>query len=216
MIIDLHTHTTPFSDDSALQPAELIKKSKEAGLDGICLTEHDWFWDQSEIDDLSRRYDFLVLPGVEINTDDGHVLAFGLDHYSFGIFHPEVLKRVIDDAGGAMILAHPYRRRFYADQDIQIAVEKHYHTAIFEMVDAIEVINGKASPKQNRFSQELIHRRLNLRGVGGSDAHFAADIGSSATIFENTIKTLNDLVTELKAGRFMPIDLRRQHRLSHQ
>ncbi|MBN1662133.1 MAG: hypothetical protein JW943_00895 [Deltaproteobacteria bacterium] len=26
-------------------------------------------------------------------------------------------------------------------------------------------------------------RRLNLRGVGGSDAHTAADIGSSATFF---------------------------------
>ena len=46
MIIDIHTHTYPTSDDSTLTPEQLIKQSKHAGLDGICLTDHDGFWDR--------------------------------------------------------------------------------------------------------------------------------------------------------------------------
>jgi predicted metal-dependent phosphoesterase TrpH len=123
------------------------------------------------------------------------------------MFHPDVLKRVVDEEGGVMILAHPYRRRLYGDQEIEAAVEKHHQAEIFDMVDAIEVLNGKASPKQTCFSRTLL-RKLNQRGVGGSDAHLAADIGSSATYFERTIKDLSDLIGEIKAGRFAPVDLR--------
>ena len=52
MIIDLHTHTRPGSDDSFLHPVELIQKAKQNGIDGICLTEHDWFWNH---EDISRQ-----------------------------------------------------------------------------------------------------------------------------------------------------------------
>ncbi len=45
MIIDLHTHTYPRSGDSLLNPDVLIQEAKKLGLDGICLTEHDEFWD---------------------------------------------------------------------------------------------------------------------------------------------------------------------------
>ena len=48
MIIDIHTHTYPTSDDSTLTPEQLIKQSKHAGLDGICLTDHDGFWEPKE------------------------------------------------------------------------------------------------------------------------------------------------------------------------
>jgi predicted metal-dependent phosphoesterase TrpH len=42
MIIDLHAHTGPYSDDSQLNPQELIQKAKRSGLDGICFAEHDF------------------------------------------------------------------------------------------------------------------------------------------------------------------------------
>jgi predicted metal-dependent phosphoesterase TrpH len=123
------------------------------------------------------------------------------------MYRTEVLKKIVDDVGGAIILAHPYRRRLYGDMDVHAAVEQHYQKPIFKMVDAIEVSNGKASPPQNRFSQE-IQRRLKLKGVGGSDAHVAADIPSSATFFERKIRNLEDLITEIKVGRFHAVDLR--------
>ena len=85
MLIDLHTHTYPKSDDSFVGIDELIERAKALKLDGICLTEHDSFWSTDEVRELSRRHEFLVLPGCEINTDTGHAIVFGLDQYVFGL-----------------------------------------------------------------------------------------------------------------------------------
>jgi predicted metal-dependent phosphoesterase TrpH len=53
MIIDLHAHTWPYSDDSDLKPHELIERAKLAGLDGICFMEHDWHWKEEDVAQLS-------------------------------------------------------------------------------------------------------------------------------------------------------------------
>ena len=78
MLIDLHNHTWPRSHDSVLDPEDLITRAKELGLDGICLTEHDAVWNPTEAQALAEKHDFLVIPGVEISTDDGHILAYGV------------------------------------------------------------------------------------------------------------------------------------------
>jgi len=207
LFIDLHTHTKPWSDDSNLDIPELVHMAKQAGLDAICLTEHDWFWDKDTLAKLSQEHDLLILPGVETNTDDGHFLVFGVEKYSFGMHRTEYLKHVVDKAGGAMILAHPYRRNFHKDDDVYDAVEQYCQKTFFHLIDTIEVFNGRASERGNKFSQELC-RRLNLQGIGGSDAHSTSDIPSCATFFERNISNVEELITELKAGRFMAVDLR--------
>ncbi len=207
MLIDLHTHTKPWSDDSALDIPELVHLAKQSGLDAVCLTEHDWFRDEDSLAKLSQEHDFLILPGVELNTDDGHFLVFGVEKYSFGMHRTQFLKNIVDEAGGAMILAHPHRRNFHRDDDINIAVEQYYQKPFFDLIDTIEVSNGRASERENKFSLELC-RRLNLSGVGGSDAHSTANIPSCATRFERTISNVEELIAELKAGRFKAVDLR--------
>jgi hypothetical protein len=209
LLIDLHTHTKPWSDDSNLDIPEVVDLAKQAGLDAICLTEHDWFRDKDTLAKLSQEHDFLILPGVEVNTDDGHFLVFGVEKYSFGMHHTEYLRQLVDEAGGAMILAHPYRRNFYRDDDISIAVEQYYQRPFFDLVDTIEVFNGRASERENKFSQELC-RRLNLNGAGGSDAHSTSNIPSCATLFERKISNVEELIAELKAGRFRAVDLRQE------
>ncbi len=106
-----------------------------------------------------------------------------------------------------MILAHPYRKQLHNDDDLQAAVEQCYQEPIFHLVDTIEVLNGRASARENKFSQELC-RRLNLKSAGGSDAHSISDIPSTATRFEREISNVEELITELKAGRFRAVDLR--------
>ena len=73
MLIALHTHSYPKSDDGFMGVDELIEGAKSKGLDGVCLNDHDVFWSPDEIRALTRRRNFLVLPGCEINTDTGHV-----------------------------------------------------------------------------------------------------------------------------------------------
>ena len=207
MIIDLHTHSFPRSDDSYLEPAELIHRAKESGLDAICFTEHDWFWDKDDLARLSQKHDFLILPGVEMNTEEGHVLVFGIEEYTFGMHRTEYLKRIVDEAGGVMILAHPYRRNLHDEDDLHATVEQYSQKPFFRLLDTIEVLNGRATERQNQFSQELC-RRLNLKGIGGSDAHKISEIPTCATLFDRKISNVEELITELKAGRFRTVDLR--------
>ena len=55
VLIDLHTHTQPLSHDSLLSPDDLIEAAKAAGLDAVCLTEHDFTWDPQAVRELARR-----------------------------------------------------------------------------------------------------------------------------------------------------------------
>ena len=91
---------------------------------------------------------------------------------------------------------------------------KNFKDPIFELIDTIEVFNGRCTDRQNKFSYELCHR-LNLKGIGGSDAHGRYDIPSCATLFERNITNLGEFITELKAGRFRAVDLRQDTDINH-
>ena len=107
MLIDLHTHTYPKSDDSFVSVDDLIDRAKSLGLAGVCLTEPAAFWSAEEVTTLSRRHDFLVLSGSEINTDAGHILVFGLCQYVFGLHKPPFLRQMVNQSRGVMIAAIP-------------------------------------------------------------------------------------------------------------
>lgn len=211
MVIDLHCHTYPKSDDSFMAPDELVEAAKSAGLDGICITEHDAFWPAEEIEALSRRHNFLVLPGSEINTDSGHVLVFGLSRYVFGLHKLDFLEAAVREAGAVLVAAHPYRRRYLdeAAREPDARAEMLTRAAadpLFKLCDAIEGINGRGTPEQNRFSQDL-GQLLGAGTTAGSDAHRVKHLGAAATYFPGAIGNLDDLKRELKAGRFQMADL---------
>src|SRR3954451_9456745 len=111
MLLDLHSHTWPRSHDSVLSPDDLIVRAKAAGLDGIVFTEHDTVWDYKSVNALSEKHNFLVVAGIEISTDDGHMLCFGVDKYIFGMHRSDELAKHVQKAEGAMVAAHPYRRQ---------------------------------------------------------------------------------------------------------
>ena len=144
MLIDLHTHSYPRSDDSFISVDELIDGSKTKGLDGICLTEHDAFWSDEELASLTKKHDFLVIGGSELNTDSGHALVFGLKQYTFGMHKPDILRTFVDQAEGVIIGAHPYRRRFIVDSENndgslrEQMIVKAAEDGFFNICDAIE------------------------------------------------------------------------------
>ncbi|MGB2693784.1 MAG: PHP domain-containing protein [Dehalococcoidia bacterium] len=210
MLIDLHTHTKPLSWDSYLDPDDLIERSRVAGLDGICLSEHDYFWKPEDVAELAKRHNYLVLPAIEINTDDGHILVYGLEQYVYGMHRSHELADHVEAAHGAMVAAHPYRRQmpWYIDN------ERDYHEALvrasrnraYQYCVALEAINGRGSERENAFSQRLCEQ-MGMRGTAGTDAHARTDIGRCATHFERDIHNLEGLIEELQAGRFRPVDL---------
>ena len=212
MIIDIHTHTYPTSDDSILTPEELITKSKRLGLDGVCITDHDRFWDPKDILALSRKHDYLVLPGCEVTTEEGHMLVYGLREYIFGMHKASFVRELVDDAGGAMVVAHPYRR-FYrkpahtSEEAYEEMLIRACRNKVFGFIDAVEIFNGRGSDEENQFASDIADR-FGLSATGASDAHSLEEVGTYATRFHNSVRDLNDFIAELKAGRFSPYSVR--------
>ena len=214
MIIDIHTHTYPTSDDSLLTPEDLIDEARRIGLDGVCLTVHDRFWEPDDIVALSKKHDYLVIPGCEVSTEEGHLLVYGLKEYIFGMHRAQYVKDLVEEAGGAIVVAHPYRRKYTkvahtSPQAFYEMLDRACSSDVFSLADGVEVFNGRGSKEENAFSAEVA-KRFEMGGTGASDAHKIEDIGTFATEFEGKIRNLEDFIAELKAGRFRPRVLHRR------
>lgn len=87
--VDLHIHST--ASDGRFSPAEIVRKSAEAGLTVIALTDHDTIDGIVPALEAAKNFPGLrVIPGVEISTDipegEAHVLGYFIDYT-----HPELL-----------------------------------------------------------------------------------------------------------------------------
>jgi|TARA_B100000315_G_scaffold238317_1_gene255992 hypothetical protein len=201
MLIDLHNHTGWGSGCSHLEPTVLVERAKCWGLDGVAITEHNQIWDPGKINMLRRRTDLAVLAGVEVDTDVGHVLAFGLEGPFRWSQLPtlEELRVLVDEVGGALVVAHPFRdpringldRGFCKGQP---ELER------LGIVDAVEVHNGLAGAEQRVKATEMA-RLLEKPTTGGSDTHRFMDVATSFTVFEDDIRDEEDLVAAIKSGR---------------
>ena len=207
-------HTVRGSGDSNLTPEQLTEEALRIGLDGVCLTEHSGGW---ELDDLSRAFAepaITVIRGLEVQTDMGHVLVFGLSSHIDGTNSIRTLRKVVDRAGGVMVSAHPFRYLFdggptkvnllFDDPGSypRTPQEAAGHP-LFGLVDAVEVANGSNSDRENLFTLEVA-RHLGMGGTGGSDAHSAQGLGRCVTIFDGDIRSEADLIEALRARAFSP------------
>jgi predicted metal-dependent phosphoesterase TrpH len=210
MLIDLHTHTHPGSWDSFLHPDELIERSRQAGLDAVVLSEHDWAWDPEAVRALAKRHNFTVIAGMEINTEDGHILVYGMHRYVFGMHRSHELAGHVHDAGGVMVAAHPYRRQtpwvWDKEQEYLDALMRAERNPAYRFTAALEILNGRGTFNENRFAQDLA-ANMGMPGTGGTDSHQRTDIGKTATYFEREIAGEGELIEELRAGRCWAVDL---------
>src|SRR5919109_4950688 len=215
VILDMHVHTNVGSYDSNLSPLELIHNGKAAGLDGVVVTEHDRGWDRDLARQLAREHDFLILCGMEVSTDLGHILVYGLEEYVSGILYAETLRKVVDKIDGAMFAAHPYRKAFvntdgrWDAPKPTLTVREAADRTIVQLVDGLEVYNGATGDRENAMAV-AVRDYVGLCGIGGSDAHSEHGLGCCVTIFERSIRNEHELSAELRAGRFRAINRLRQ------
>jgi predicted metal-dependent phosphoesterase TrpH len=197
MLIDLHTHSRPYSGDSVLTAEDLVERAAAAGLDGVALTEHDALRPLEEVEALAARTGILVLRGIEITTDIGHVLAFGLRCYSPALRSIEALRHEADACGAVIFLAHPYR-----GWNRPIDWER-----LPELVHGVEALNGQEHATRNERAQRLA-TGFSLPGIGGSDTHFLPGLAVCATRLPHRPAGEADLVGMLHAGRHEAVQLR--------
>ena len=215
MKIDLHVHTSHGSGCAYMDPDQLVQKAKFVGLDGVCITEHDQLWSRDNIERLKIKHDFLVIGGVEVSTDFGHVLVFGLYDSVREVGTIRELRKIVNKEGGVMILAHPFRYEpdIIGAHFLSISngsssskeLEKVCKDPDFKLIDIMEVYNGRSGINEINFTA-LVAKRLGLKSVGGSDAHATLELGTSYTVFEKEIKDEEDFIAQLKSGQFFGVD----------
>ncbi len=101
---DLHVHSN-YSKDSLITPKELVFYAKKRGLTAVAVTDHNQIEGSWKI---AKEADFLVIPGMEVSSADGHIVALNLqDLIPRGLSARETVDR-IHKAGGIAIAVHPY------------------------------------------------------------------------------------------------------------
>jgi predicted metal-dependent phosphoesterase TrpH len=193
---DLHLHSY-FSADAASAPEELIAAAKKRGLSGIAITDHDTCEvHEYLIDKGLERPDgepvdgFLVVPGVEVSTADGHLLCVGT---TLPVMRGEPASQVvkaIEDRGGVAIPSHPYDRwRAGIRQEILDTLD----------LKAIEVFNAAAKRECNEQAYAYATSR-GLSMTASSDAHHASAVAVSSTTFDLERLSVSDLMAALRKG----------------
>ncbi len=164
-----------------MEPRDLVRRAEEMGLDAVCITEHNAAWEEDALRALGDGSSVRLFGGVEVSTEWGDVLVFGLEGEAPRAGRIKELRRIVDRSGGVMIAAHPFRRYSVAG-----------------------VFNGLCTRAEVELAQEVL-TPLGLRGVGGSDSHAPHTLGVCYTVFERRLATVRDLVAEFKAGRFQAV-----------
>lgn len=179
MDLDLHVHSK-YSYDSYSDPKKIIKYSMKRGLNGVAITDHNTMRGSIEAAKYATK-EFVIIPGVEVSTEMGHVIGLFLNEEvksrSFVEFVDEIKKQ---DA--ISILAHPFKRKN--------KIEK----AVLKKIDAIEVFNSRANTLKNfeaNLNSQEIAREYNLPVTAGSDSHFYFEIGRGR--IKTELENINDL-----------------------
>jgi predicted metal-dependent phosphoesterase TrpH len=208
--LDLHSHSEASEDSRAPLEAYLnwIKlRHLERPVDGIVLTEHRQFNAGPDYRALEDKFGLMVLKASEVETDYGHVLVFGVTEemtrrFDFANVRLKA-QELIDEVarmGGIAVPCHPGRPT--------VGLYEHYGVKPpLENVVAVEVLNGGSRKGEDDRSMELV-RTYGYRAVGGSDSHLVSLIALCATRFEADVRSIEDLVRELKEGQYQPIDFR--------
>jgi predicted metal-dependent phosphoesterase TrpH len=186
----------------------MLQEAVHIGLDAVCITDHNYVWQLDDIQALSRKHGIQVFMGNEITTDQGDMLVFGMHENVQGIIKLEDLKQMVDNAGGYIIAAHPFRGfLIFNTSEIGLTVEKAMQRPALKMVHALEVLNGKVTKRENKFACQVAEG-LNMPATGGSDAHDVDGVGKYATCFDVPIANENELVAALKSGAYSAVRFR--------
>ncbi|MCE2966103.1 MAG: CehA/McbA family metallohydrolase [Phycisphaerales bacterium] len=196
--IDLHVHSR-VSPDGVDQPEVLVARARAAGLHGICITDHDRAGAYRRLvrmglaDPSGEPVDgFLVIPGVEASTVEGHLLIIGT---TFDVRPGTRARDVIARAhalGALAVAPHPLDRaragmgeRGMENLDL----------------DAIEGFNSKTLDRPSNHAAQAYARARGLPMIAGSDAHSAATIGRAHTIIRAESLSVQDVLAAVREGR---------------
>ncbi len=202
--LDLHIHSQ-YSGDGSGSPKEIIKILQQRGLQGMAITDHNSVLGSLKALEVAPK-DFIVIPGQEISTHEGHIVALGVKkNIDRDLSIEETVERIID-LGGIPLVVHLFRN--------MSGIKRNNLKKIQKKISAIEVFNSCSVPKSNLKSAKVA-KEFNLGGTGGSDSHKPEYVGYGYTLVDTTDYSLDSVLSQINKkktwgeGETLPLTYRR-------
>lgn len=195
---DLHMHST-YSDGWHTIEEILEHVERHTDLDVIAVTDHDCLEGGLRAQDLAAhhpaQFEVEVIPGAEISTQDGHLLALNIHELiESGLSMAETIQAV-HEQGGLAVVAHPLS--LWCPSASLAVLESLAGLPAECHPDGLEVYNASFAGIASNGRVRTLNRRLGWAETGGSDAHTLNAIASSYTSFPGT--TALDLLSALRS-----------------
>ena len=190
--IDQHVHSEASYDGH--EPVELLlKQAAEVGLDGIVVTDHDRIEASLRAAELAPDYGLVGIPGVEVSTADGHLLALGVRALPPRRQPLSETVRWVHGEGGVAVVPHPFQR-------LRHGVPRRVLADCTPAPHAVETYNswlvtGIKNRRARRFAE-----RHGLPGVAASDAHRVGYVGRAYTEVDTKARTAESVLEAFRTG----------------
>jgi predicted metal-dependent phosphoesterase TrpH len=197
LLIDLHCHSR-FSADGVAEPENMVKQARANGLNGFAITDHntcacvDYFLSHGLMNREGLPVDgLLIIPGQEITTAEGHLLALGITLPDLkGIPAAEAVT-IIHKAGGLAIPPHPY-------DFFRAGIREHVLRTL--PIDAVEVFNAATTLKRYNKHAFDYAQEQSLPMTAASDAHDHAALGTAYSILEADEFSVAGVLNAIRKG----------------
>jgi len=193
--VDPHVHSEGSYDGH--EPVELLlAHASDIGLDAIVVTDHDRVGESQRAAALASDYGLVGIPGVEVSTAHGHLLAIGVEECPPTGKPFDETAAIVREMGGAAVVPHPFQRSRHG-------VRKRNLTGA--LVDAIEVYNSMLFTGYRNRRARRYARAHDYPRVGASDAHHVMNVGRAYTEVDVDAESLSavtadDVVSAIRAG----------------
>ena len=211
---DLHIHSV-LSPCAALEmsPKNIVKRAVEEKLDIIAITDHNHTKNIEVTQNIAKRYNIEVIPGVEVNSkEEVHILAYFQD-----IKKTELFQEFIDlNRSEILNTDHRFGYQLVVDEDDNILEDIKYlltaalSSSIEEITEKVAELDGICIPahvnkyaysiisqlgfipknlkiqaiEQIRpFNNEILKLYYGFSTIVTSDAHHPEQIGSNYSLF---------------------------------
>ena len=211
---ETHTHTSEGSACATASAAEMAKGCKEAGYDGMFVTDHFYHGNTAVDRDLpwpewvrrfclgyehaketGSRIGLRVCFGWEYSWEGNDFLTYGLPP-EWLLAHPETVTlppieylKLVRTSGGCIVHAHPFREEAYVKMIRLLPAH----------VDAVEVYNGGNRRPEFNERAKWYAGSYGLPQTSGTDTH-QKDWFSGGILTEQDIRSTEDYPDILRYG----------------
>ena len=195
--VEFHCHSI-YSRDSLLSISRIIQTCKKNKISKIAITDHNTLLGIQQAIKIAPE---LIIPGIEILTTEGEILAFYVQKDIPSHLTPEETIARLRDQGAFISISHPF------DRYRKGAWEPSTLERIAPLVDSLEIFNSRCIHETDNSLAKEFADKNGIIGMVGSDAHVAWEIGRAKMTlpeFEDSPSLKSALVQAISTTKLSP------------